>query len=192
MTLVIGLTGRVGSGKSYVANIVTGLADIRVIDLDRIGHELLKTHGIKESIRTHFGPAVFDADGEVSRPALGNLVFSSPAQLATLNKLMHPAIKTETLRLIAAEQTRPVIIAGALLHEIGLIPTCDLMVTLDATDAQIITAVGEKKFRIARSQRSRKAYAREADIILTNSFNPEFETTCKQLMTGLLKEAAPL
>ncbi|NTW38017.1 MAG: dephospho-CoA kinase, partial [Syntrophobacteraceae bacterium] len=38
------------------------------------------------------GPGVLAADGTVDRPALGRIVFSDPAALATLEQIVHPAV----------------------------------------------------------------------------------------------------
>ena len=55
---VIGIIGGIASGKSRVsAEIIRRGA--RLIDADRIGHDLLKTEPVKRAIRAHWGNEVF-------------------------------------------------------------------------------------------------------------------------------------
>ena len=76
--LIIGLTGGIACGKSTVTQLLQRRgADI--IDLDQIGHELLKANSpvMKQLLKT-FGPEVLDLSGDVNRTKLGKIVFADP------------------------------------------------------------------------------------------------------------------
>src|SRR5436309_2188032 len=93
---IIGLLGGVASGKSFVAEQLRRLG-AEVLDADRIGHDVLRLPEVRAAIRNHFGPQVFDSEGEVIRPALAAIVFGpppdGPQQLAVLESMTHPEIR---------------------------------------------------------------------------------------------------
>lgn len=93
--IVIGVTGNFGSGKSTVCRILVDLGSA-VIDADRLGHEAYRPHSQtwQEVIDT-FGTDMLGPSGEIDRRKLGQMVFSNPAALAQLNRIVHP----ETYRL---------------------------------------------------------------------------------------------
>lgn len=119
-----GLTGGVASGKSTVARMFQERG-ARVIDADRVGHELLHSRGTAHrEIVERFGPEILDPSGEIDRPRLGALVFADPEKLQTLNALLHPRIVArveELARDIAARERGAVILVdAALIFEAGI------------------------------------------------------------------------
>ncbi|OQY08839.1 MAG: hypothetical protein B6I29_04740 [Marinitoga sp. 4572_148] len=62
---IIGITGYAGSGKSEIARILRNLGYI-VIDLDKIGHEILKDDKTKKILKKEFGKEIFE-NGEINR-----------------------------------------------------------------------------------------------------------------------------
>ncbi|HEV3418405.1 MAG TPA: dephospho-CoA kinase, partial [Pirellulales bacterium] len=93
---IIGLLGGVASGKSFVAERFE-LFGAKVLDADRIGHEVLLLPEVRDEIRNHFGDKVFGENGEVDRKALGRIVFGpppdGPRELLVLERLTHPEIR---------------------------------------------------------------------------------------------------
>ena len=77
-TLIIGLTGGIGSGKSTVADalVARGAA---LVDTDQIAHALTAPGGTAiEPIRQAFGDAVIAPDGRMDRAAMRERAFSDP------------------------------------------------------------------------------------------------------------------
>lgn len=132
---VIGIIGGIASGKSRVsAELVRRGA--RLIDADRIGHDLLKTSPVKEAIRARWGAAVFQGE-EVDRSLLGRVVFGAPGpeEVAALNEILHPAITAEIERELTACRAQGeslVLLDVPLLCEIGLDRFCDKIIFVDA------------------------------------------------------------
>lgn len=133
---VIGLVGGVGSGKSSVAKWVASKRNIVVVDGDRVGHQVLKQTVTKQKIRQRFGDDVFDADGEVSRKKLAEIVFGpSPEQQQAridLEQITHPQIKEVFRGTIADAATsltsEAVVLDAAVLLEAGWEEMCDAVV----------------------------------------------------------------
>ena len=92
----ISLIGGIGSGKSAVAKTVNSFRPIRVIDADKIGHEVLDFPEVQQKIRARFGSVVFNEQGIIIRKELARLVFGETKQhqeaLDALEKIVHPEI----------------------------------------------------------------------------------------------------
>ena len=138
---VIGVVGRIGSGKSAVARWVADQTNAMVIDADQLGHRALQLESVKSDLRERFGDGIFDERDEVSRGALAKRVFGDTDQLRQarhdLEQIVHPAIERQVLDLIAkAEQERcdAVLLDAAVLFEAGWQNRCDAVVFVDAPD----------------------------------------------------------
>jgi dephospho-CoA kinase len=119
-----GLTGGIASGKSTVAGKLHDLG-ARIIDADRIGHEMLRPTGpANAEIVREFGSGILDARGEIDRQRLGRIVFSDTAKLGLLNRIVHPRIIARVEELAAqyhAEDPGSVIVVdAALIFEAGI------------------------------------------------------------------------
>ena len=83
---VIGITGPTGSGKTTALAALERLG-FQVVDCDALYYQILdRDQTLRDGIRQAFGQ-VFLPDGKLDRPALGNIVFGSPAALDKLNAL---------------------------------------------------------------------------------------------------------
>lgn len=93
MSLIIGLTGSIASGKSTVSAMFTELG-ITVIDAD-IEARLAVEPGEKayNDIVSHFGTEVLEEDGTINRPALGSIIFNHEEKRLLLNSIVHPAVR---------------------------------------------------------------------------------------------------
>ena len=102
MPLVVGLTGGIGSGKSAAADAFAELG-ARVVDTDAIAHELTGVAGAAiPEIALQFGKAFIDVTGAMDRKRMRDLVFSDAEEKQRLEALLHPMIRAESARRIAA------------------------------------------------------------------------------------------
>lgn len=102
MTLRIGVTGGIGSGKSSVAEAFARL-EAPVVDTDAIAHELSAPGAAgQRAVAAAFGPDAVAADGSLERAWLRQRAFADPAFRARLEATLHPLIGDETLRRMAA------------------------------------------------------------------------------------------
>ncbi len=92
--IVIGVTGGIGCGKSEVGRIL-GTMGFAICDADRMAHGLMrKGSPVFQEIINHFGDEILDAQGEIARSILGEIVFEDPTGRAVLNGLVHPPVRT--------------------------------------------------------------------------------------------------
>ena len=98
MSLTVGLTGGIGSGKSTVADKLAGLG-AALVDTDVIAHRLTGAGGAAMGeIAAAFGPSVVRDDGDLDRAAMRRLVFSDPATKKRIEAILHPLIRSMSTR----------------------------------------------------------------------------------------------
>lgn len=119
MTFVVGLTGGIGSGKSAAADEFARLG-ATVVDTDAIAHGLTQAGGpaIPEVERI-FGEDVIGPSGAMDRRKMRELVFADPVAKRALESLLHPMIREESHRRIAAASGPYVVHVVPLLIESG-------------------------------------------------------------------------
>jgi dephospho-CoA kinase len=88
--MILGLTGGFGCGKSTAAKLFAEKG-FRHVDSDIVVREqVLTAEGVRIELRKRHGDAVFAADGQVERAALGKIVFADDAERIWLEELTHP------------------------------------------------------------------------------------------------------
>ncbi|MFD2761813.1 dephospho-CoA kinase [Lentibacillus juripiscarius] len=97
MTLVLGLTGSIASGKSTVSLMFDDF-NIPVIDADKISREVVMP-GEKayEQIVDVFGEGILREDCSIDRKKLGAIVFDNEEKRGTLNSIVHPAVRKKMI-----------------------------------------------------------------------------------------------
>jgi dephospho-CoA kinase len=135
--LVIGIVGGVASGKSLIAKQLEDCG-AKVLDADRVGHEVLNQKEVKEAIRDRWGDRVFDTQGGVDRRAIAEIVFAAPPsgfpELNFLEQLTHPRIKLalrNQLDTLAAQGTKVAVLDAAVMIKSGWDQICDKILFID-------------------------------------------------------------
>lgn len=175
----VGLTGGIGAGKSTVAALLSDHGAL-VIDADAISRELVEPGSpVLQELVDHFGAQVLRPDGSLDRGRLAREAFASRDGTAALNAIMHPRIREESARrLAAAEATGAdvVVYDMPLLVETGQAELVDLVVVVDVpVDVQIARAVGPRGLdeadvrRRLEAQATREERRAVADVVIDNS-----------------------
>lgn len=95
---LIALTGGIASGKSTIARRLAMHGAV-VVDADQIVRDVQAPgSSVLGQIADVFGAGMLTVDGALDRAALGAAVFGDPEQLARLNAIVHPAVRTESQR----------------------------------------------------------------------------------------------
>lgn len=95
MAKIIGITGGIASGKSTVTNYLRQKG-YQVIDADQVVHELQAKGGkLYQALVSWLGFAILNEAGELERPKLSQLIFSSQENLAKSSQLQNDIIRQE-------------------------------------------------------------------------------------------------
>jgi dephospho-CoA kinase len=122
MPFVVGLTGGIGSGKSTIAMRFEALG-AAVIDADAVSHAITRAGAPGWlAVRDAFGRGFIGDDGEIDRAALRAAVFADPAERRRLEGLLHPLIRADIERQLAATAAPYTILMVPLLLEGGRQP----------------------------------------------------------------------
>ena len=129
--MIIGLTGPTGAGKTTALQVLEEMG-FTIVDCDALYYTLLREDGgLRQRLTDTFGN-VFLPDGQLSRPALGKLVFGDKGAMDRLNAIVFPAIQAAVDKIIASCTGRGVVVDAINLIECGLGAQCDLTVALTA------------------------------------------------------------
>ncbi len=90
--LRLGLTGGIGSGKSTVAAVLTGLG-ATLIDADAISRAATAPGGAAvAALKATFGPGMLTSNGALDREQMRRLVYADPMAKARLESIVHPLV----------------------------------------------------------------------------------------------------
>ncbi len=110
MSLIVGLTGGIGSGKSIVAGLFEKHG-AGIIDTDEIARRLTLADGAAmAAIRSAFGDNYIADDGALDREKMRGLIFSDVAAKQRLEKILHPLILEQAKAQLQRLQAKPYII----------------------------------------------------------------------------------
>lgn len=98
------IIGGMGAGKTVARKALTDQG-LEYIDLDKVGHDVLKWDVVKEELVEAFGDDILDETGEVVRPKLAAKAFLTPADTRKLNRITLPRIEESyTDRIVELEK----------------------------------------------------------------------------------------
>lgn len=111
--MVIGITGKISSGKSTVGNIFKRWG-AHVIDADKVGRAIIKQCLYEEKkhphvtdyIKQHFGQEIITKDRTLDRKKLALIIFTDSKERKSFNAIIHPLITKEIQKKIIKLQTR--------------------------------------------------------------------------------------
>ena len=200
---IIGILGGICSGKSTVAAEFAKLG-CKVIDADKIAHELIQKKAVKEKIVTLFGRAILDSEGKIDRRKLAKIVFvdgrgrskclpraatvGSPYE--NLNKIIHPFVLKRAKELIKQynrqRQVKAIVLDMPLLAEVGWAKRCDRLIFVNCNRqkrvdrAKKMGVFDENQIKIRENfQISLDNKAAIADNVIDN--NSDFSTLVRQV-----------
>jgi dephospho-CoA kinase len=176
MAFVVGLTGGIGSGKSSAADEFARLG-VTVVDADVIAHELTGQGGAAlAQIERIFGKDFLETNA-LNRKKMREHVFSNPAAKKKLEALLHPMIREESARRIAAAAGPYVVYVVPLLVEskdyrarVNRVLVVDCPEELQISRVRARSALSESEVRaIIGTQVSREQRLAAADDVIDNS-----------------------
>lgn len=193
---ILGLTGNIASGKSYVLSYLTKRG-AKGIDADLVAQQsYLAGKPAYNALINHFGEGIKQANGQIDRTALSKIVFGDPEKLKELEAIVHPATIAEINAVVAqsleASNLKLIVIEAIKLFESDLAKHCDATWVTIADDetrlGRLIQGRGMDPTSAAKrlnSQSPQEEKAKLADYVITTDCN--FEDTGNQIEAGLKK-----
>jgi dephospho-CoA kinase len=155
---VIGITGGIGSGKTFVCRIFETLG-IAVYNADMQAKKLMNEHlEIKTALKNLFGASIYDATEQLNRALLAQHIFSNPQHRAMVNGIVHPAVATDFELWKKQQKGSYIIKESAILFESG---------ANKGTDA-VICVTAPKELRVERAMK-RDGLSRERVLMIMKS-----------------------
>ncbi len=191
----IGLTGGIGSGKTFIAEILKANYDIKIFDSDHSAKEIIqKNKLVKKSIILNFGKKSY-LDDEVNNKFISKIVFNNPEKLVKLNNIVHPLVFKDFEDFKLKHSNKIIIVESALLFESGmyLSNNLNILVTspLEIKLKRLFLRDKRNKedvLKIIKSQWDDAKKTKLADFVIENINKLETEKKVKKLMGYIISK----
>ena len=125
----IAICGGIGSGKSTVCQMFAERG-VAIYDSDSRAKALMnESEPLRKALMAEFGAECYEG-GVLNRTYLAQRVFASHEQLAKLNAIVHPAVKSDFLAWADMQSGDYVILESAILYESGFDALVDKVVAV--------------------------------------------------------------
>ena len=188
--MIIGITGKSGSGKSYASEILAKSLNLKHIDIDKISHEVLSYPETVNFLKTEFGDLVFDND-VLNRKTLGKIVFNDNIKLEKLNNFCQSLIENKLDGII--QENKNIILDYALLPLLKNFNDCDVKILLTADFETRLRRVQTrenitKEYFLSRDNSVLNYDKKMFDYVLENANIKDIETLATKLKEELWSE----
>lgn len=135
MSLKVGITGGIGSGKSVVCDMFR-LLGIPIFNSDLEGRFILETDlEVISSVKQIFGAASYPKDGKPDRAYIASQAFVDADKLSQLNAVIHPAVNRHFEAWCKAHEAASYVIKeAAILVESGAYKQLDVLILVTAPE----------------------------------------------------------
>ena len=165
--MIIGVTGPIGAGKSYVTRLFKKKG-IPTVDADKVYHSLTdKKTELTLKLADVFGAMILNADGSLNRKALSDIVFGDPQKLSLLNSLTHGHVLEKIKSMVTANEKKgyvATVVEVPLMFESGFDKCCD----------EIVCVVADEDVRVKRIMKRNGFTEEEAKKRVKNQKNNKF------------------
>lgn len=143
--IFIGITGGIGSGKSYVCSLFAE-KKIPIFHADESAKALTDRPDVRGEIVSAFGDSMLAIDGTIDRKKLASMVFSEHEKLHTLNSILHPRVFEEfdSWKASLPLHNRYALAEAALIFESGMDDKVDYVLSIIAEEDIRIKRVMER------------------------------------------------
>lgn len=189
---IISITGKSGSGKTYIARMLAARLCAELVSFDEISHDSLENNEIISKIRSIFGNSVFDAN-KINRKKLGQIVFADNQKLDFLNNICQAKMEEIIDAKINNSKNTTFIFEYSLLPKMKYfeMSKCKILIKADShiRKSRILSRdnISEEYFN-ARENNSIEYDESKFDIIIDNNENLDFDKIIKNIKEILCSE----
>lgn len=193
MTKIIGLTGGIGSGKTYVARLFEEKG-VPIYLADDEAKKISESKEVNVKIKDYFGKSVFE-NGVLDRKKLGAIVFNDAKKLAVLNSIIHPVVRQHFLNWVKQQESPFVLKEAAILFESKSNQDCSIVITVECPIEERIERVmlrdglneEDVKSRISR-QMTAQERMEKSDFVIQNIDKEETKKEVNRIWELITKE----
>lgn len=189
--LKIGITGNIGSGKSFICNIFEKKG-IPVFYSDDETKKLYNDSVIKRKITNRFGDELYSNDGTLNKKLLGSLIFGNDDNLKFIEDLLYPALFQRFNEWCENQTTPFVLFESAILFEKNLTNRFDKIIFISAPeDIRIQRVISRDKCTVdavrsrMKLQWSDEIKIPKADYVIVHDGNDDIEKDVGNLINVL-------
>lgn len=194
MTIRLGITGGIGSGKSVVARLLEVMGVPVYISDKESKRLMLADPCIRQGLTSLLGDAVYE-NGKLNKQLVASYLFSSPKHAQRVNGIVHPRVKADFARWTRKYTRLPVVgIETAILLECGFADVADKVAVVSAPlEMRIARAMARdhaSRMQIEeriRSQMDDDEKRKRADFVIEN----DGKTPLIPQLAALLAALAP-
>lgn len=176
LSMIVGLTGGIGSGKTAVSDRFKALG-IHVVDADVVARLVVEPNQPAwHDIVKFFGPDVLLEDQTLNRAWLRQQVFADESKRKQLEAFTHPRIRDEIIRDLSCSTSTYTILASPLLIESSQAALVNKVIVVDVPEETQIERTcardnndKEQVKRIIAAQLPRQERLNHADWVIDNS-----------------------
>lgn len=134
--IILGITGGIGSGKSYLSHLLTEEYGIPVYDCDTEAKRLNEESPIiRHALTGLIGSEVYDEEGHLQKPVLAGYLFQSEEHQKEINGIIHPVVRQDFEEWCGRQKSALVAMESAILFESGFHNLVDEIITVTAPHA---------------------------------------------------------
>ena len=117
--VILGITGGIGSGKSYISSLLRKQMNVPVYDCDTEAKRLIcEDDTIRQKLTELAGASVY-RNGELQKNVLADYLFSSQQHVQQVNAIVHPAVRKDIGKWVKQQDSPVVAVESAILYESG-------------------------------------------------------------------------
>jgi dephospho-CoA kinase len=130
--IILGITGGIGSGKSYISSLLREQMNVPVYDCDAEAKRLIHEDGkIRQELISLVGVNVYK-DGELQKNVLASYLFANQQHAQKVNAIVHPVVKDDFCKWVKQQDAEIVAIESAILYESGFDKVVDQVLFVNA------------------------------------------------------------
>ncbi len=138
----VGITGGIGSGKSYICNKFRQLGFPVYSCDDEAKHLMVSDIEIIDGIKNLVGGCAYDVAGNLNTKAVADYIFSDSENIGRINAIVHPRVKAHFLSWAKRQNNKTVFMECAILFEAGFNDVVDMTVSVYAPkDIRLLRAM---------------------------------------------------
>jgi dephospho-CoA kinase len=130
--VVLGITGGIGSGKSFISSLLREKMNVPVYDCDAEAKRLIcDDEEVRQELTELVGTDIYK-DGKLQKQKLADFLFASQQNAQMVNAIVHPAVKKDFCQWVRRQHAEVVAMESAILYESGFDTTVDKVLYVDA------------------------------------------------------------